>query len=152
MKRFILFISLCACAAGMVAQNAIFSKYRMMDEVRYVFVSHAMLEAMAENQEVKVGSYSLNQIRDAISSVLIIRTTSPNVIQQMEQDFAALRQDSHYQLLLEKGSNTQTSTSLFCTNANADNEFVLFEKSAYLGLFIIFTGQFTASQFTQLIE
>lgn len=151
MKRIFLLISLCLVAFSTLAQNELFGKYRTMDEVRYVFVSHAMLEAMAENQEVKVGNYSLNEIRDVITSVLIIRTTTPQAIQQMEQDFAALRADARYQLLIEKGG-AQSSTSLFFKNPQGDNEFVLFEESKYFSLFIIITGPFSTGQLTKLLK
>lgn len=136
----------------LVAQNQLFGKYQTMRNVHYVCVTRTMLDALAEKQQVTIGGYSLNELRAKISNVLIIRTTDAGAMEFMSNDFEKLSRDKDYQPLLRRQDDSRLVVTLYRPDSKYDNEMVLYEQTEDYQLFIIFTGQFTAGQFAQLVQ
>lgn len=136
----------------LMAQNQLFGKYQTMRNVHYVCVTRTMLDALAEKQQVTIGGYSLNDLRAKITNVLIIRTTDSKAMSYMSDDYDKLSRDKDYQPLLRKQDGTNLAATMYRPGGRYDNELVLYEQGEDYQLFIIFTGQFTAGQFTQLVQ
>lgn len=130
---------------GVRAQNAIFHKYALQSDVKYVSISHTMLVSMSQQKNVRLGSMSLSDMTDYIQNVLIISAKEPSAMAMVLNDLSALQADSNYETLLVKNMNGERSISLF-SRGNEYSEFVLFSLANEYTVVVI-SGQFTPEQF-----
>lgn len=126
-------------------QNALFRKYASMADVKYVSISHTMLEAMSSQKNVRLGNMSLSEMVDYIDNVLIISSKEPSGMAAVISDQKALESDSQYETLLEKNIRGQRSISLF-RHADEQSEFVLFSYAEAYTIVVI-NGRFSPQQF-----
>lgn len=127
------------------AQNSIYHKYATEQEVKYVCITHTMLEAMSRNKTISIGNMQLSEMVNDIECILIIGTETAQGKQIIESDLRGLLEDATYQTLLVKNINGKHSTSLF-RKGYEYNEFVLFSIGQSCTIIVI-TGHFSPEQF-----
>lgn len=145
MKRISYFLFVLLTPMAMVAQHSIFHKYASQPDVKYVSISHTMLEAMSSEKHVKVGSLDLSSMVDMIDNILIIRASEPSGMTAVLGDLQQLQQNDAYEPLLERNMKGQRSISLF-KESDGKSEFVLFSLMDTYTIIVI-TGTFTPKQF-----
>lgn len=126
-------------------QNSIFRKYASSSDVKYVSISHTMLQSMSAQKNVRLGNMSLSDMVDYIDNILIISSNTPSGIATIMTDQKILEENPQYETLLIKNMNGQRSISLFSQD-RGKSEFVLF---SYMDTYtiIVINGHFTTQQF-----
>lgn len=146
MKRIhILLFVLLLLPVGMCAQGTIFRKYATRADVKYVSISHTMLQAMSSKKTVRLGNMQLSDMLDYIDNVLIISSADPTGMTVMLSDLNTLQSDTQYTSLLEKNMNGQRNISFFFEQTGT-NEFILFSLAEAYTIVVI-TGHFSPEQF-----
>ena len=154
MKRFAI-LAACAvmCAASALAQNKIFAKYADQKDIDYVCVSRPMLRLMslAGGKSMKVNDVDISKLSGVLDRVLIIDSTNRKNTRTMAADFATLRRDPAYEVLMEARSGDETTVTLL--NSTSDpHEFIMFVRDEEDATFIVMTGDFSADDVGQLVK
>lgn len=146
MKRTSFFLLLLlALPLSMQAQSSLFQKYATHSDVKYVSISHTMLQAMSSKKTVRLGNMQLSNMLDYIDNVLIISSAESTGMAAILSDMKSVQGDAQYAPLLEKNIGGQRDVSFFREGTVA-NEFILFSLTdAYT--IIVITGHFTPEQF-----
>lgn len=144
-QKFYLFAALLLLPIVCNGQNVLFQKYATLSDVKYVSISHTMLQSMSSQKNVRLGNMSLSDMADYIDNILIISSKSPSGIATIMADQKILEENTQYETLLVKNMNGQRSISLFCQNEEK-SEFVLFSYTDTYTIIVI-NGHFTPQQF-----
>lgn len=144
-RKFYLLAAICMLPLMACAQNAMFQKYASMQDIKYVCISHTMLQSMSSQKNVKLGNMSLSDMVDYIDNVVIISAKEPSSMVSVMSDQKFLEDNPQYETLLVKNINGQRSMSYFCQGKDA-SEFVLFSYSDVYTVVVI-TGHFSPQQF-----
>lgn len=153
MKRILTLLALCLAVTAASAQNAIFKKYAERNDVDYVCVTRAMLRfgGAPTSSGLSVNGVNVARIAKNLNNILIIDADKPAPLRQMRDDYAALRRDEAYEVLMEARSDGEVSVTLFNSTASP-MEFVVYVQDKSEATFIVMTGKFSDEDISHLIN
>lgn len=138
-------------AATATAQNKLFSKYADLDNVEYICITKSMLKLMG-NSSANINGVQIDGITDALNIIIIVNTENKNVISQMSTDFAKLKDDANYEVLMDMRDDRERVTTLI-NNQSTIKEIVMYiTEGQNESTFIVLTGKFTNEQLNKLIN
>ena len=153
MKRFFTLLLLSLTLASAPAQNAIFKKYAERDDVDYVCVTRAMLRfgGALSSTTLSVNGVNVAHLAKNLNNILIIDADQPAPMRQMRDDFATLRRDEAYEVLMEARSGGEVTVTLL-NRSSTPMEFILYVQDKTDATFIILTGTFSDEDISHLIN
>lgn len=133
------------------AQNAVFEKYADMDDLEYVCITSAMLRNLGKNSAT-INGIRIDGITDALKTVLIINSSSEEVVNTMKQDFAAIKKDKSYEMMMDMRDGSDRIVTLTKV-ADSGSEIVVFiTEGNNETSFVVLTGKFTQEQLNKLLS
>lgn len=152
MKRILTILALTLYLCTAWAQNKVFQKYADIDNIEYICITKSMLKLLP-TKSANINGVSISGITDAINTILIINSQNEKVTRQMKDDFATLRQDPDYEVLMETRNDNERVTTLLNPSLNKDvKELVMYISHANKEqTFIVLTGTFSDQQIKDIV-
>lgn len=138
-----LILLLVGCCGSLFAQNAIFSKYAAMDNVKYVSIGKSMLDQMVRSGKSTIGGVDIRGLGPGmpLTGILIISTTDAAVGQQIRSDEKTLASSAYANLVITQDGKQHRSSSYFHED-KPDSELVMFVTDGTENTLIVLTGTF----------
>lgn len=133
-----------------MGQNQLFGAYQSRQDVRYVCISHDMLQSLRQSHQLRIGNYDLAPVTDKIQTILIIRSPHQSGCRQMAYDAKRLQKDRNYQILLVRNIEGVSSMRLYRPKSKYPAEFIVYQQTDTEAIYIIVTGTFSAQEINKV--
>lgn len=135
---------------GASAQNAIFEKYADMEDLEYVCVTSAMLKNLGKS--ATINGIHIEGITSALKNILIIHSSTKKCADQMKEDFAKLRKNDSYEMMMDMRDGTDRVITLVSLEKNNCELVMFIQESNREASFVVLNGKFTEKQLRQLLS
>jgi len=132
------------------AQNAVFEKYADMDNLEYVCITSAMLRNLGK-KSATINGIRIDGITDALKNVLIVNSSSEEVVKVMKEDFAKIRKESGYEMMMDMRDGTDRVVTLAKVAPEGSEIVVYITEGNNETSFVVLTGKFTQDQLNKLL-
>lgn len=133
------------------AQNAIFEKYADMEDLEYVCVTSAMLKNLGKSSAT-INGIHIEGITSALKNILIIHSSTKQCADQMKEDFAKLRKNDSYEMMMDMRDGKDRVITLVSSEKNNCELVMFIQESNREASFVVLNGKFTEKQLRQLLS
>jgi len=157
MKRITTFILVCIASLttwmGTMAQaqNPVFEKYADIENLEYVCITNAMLRNLGKSSAT-INGIRIDGITESLKNVLIINSSDEEVIKTMKADFAKIRKEKGYELMMEMRDGSDRISTI-AQVGKENSELILFiQEGNNETSFVVLNGKFSENQLRQLLS